>query len=301
LKLSPSTLGFLSGLLAYSLWGVFPLFFYLLRAVPATEVLLHRVVWSCLFVALILLTLGWRKSVIAAVRTASVLKGLLLSSMLISANWLVFIWAVANGRVLESSLGYFLTPLFSVFLARVFLRETLNNSQRAAILLAGCGVLWLVLRIGYLPWVSLVLALSFSLYGLVRKQVAVNTLTGLTVETAMLTPLALGYWVYLVSRGEENFGTGGLELSLLLVASGIITALPLLLFASATRRLSLSVVGFMMYINPTLQFLTALFILDEPFSMEQLIGFCFIWCALLVFTLGTVSKRLPADQRCTEV
>lgn len=301
MKPSPSTLGFLYGLLAYSLWGFFPLFFHLLRTVPATEVLLHRVVWSFLFVALILLALGWRNRIIAAVRTASVLKGLLLSSVLISSNWLVFIWAVANERVLESSLGYFLTPLFSVFLARVFLRETLNNSQRIAIPLAACGVLWLVLRIGYMPWVSLVLALSFSLYGLVRKQVAIHTLTGLTLETALLTPLALGYWVYLVSQGEEHFGTGGPELSLLLVAGGILTALPLLLFASATRRLSLSVVGFMMYINPTLQFLIALFVLEEPFSMEQLIGFCFIWCALLVFALGTVGRHPQLEQRSPEV
>ena len=293
--------GFLYGLIAYSLWGVFPLFFYLLRTVPASEVLLHRIIWSFLFVAAILLLLGWQQRVTAAVTSPALLRGLLLSSFLVSFNWLVFIWAVGNGRVLESSLGYFLTPLFSVFLARVFLAERLNREQAIAILLAVAGVGWLVMRLGALPWVSLALAISFGLYGLVRKRLAVDTLTGLTVETALLTPLALAYWIYLILQQQASFYHAGWSMSLLLIVSGIVTATPLLLFASAARRLSLTVVGFMMYINPSLQFLVGLYVLHEPFSVDQLIGFCFIWSALAVFTAGTIRGRPAAAYRSTDV
>lgn len=294
-------MGFLSGLLAYSLWGVFPLFFHLLRAVPSTEVLLHRIIWSFLFVSIILFSMGWYHRALQAIKTSSLIKGLLFSSFLVSFNWLVFIWAVSNGRVLESSLGYFLTPLVSVFLARIFLQEHLNSWQVAAILLACLGGLWLILRIGYLPWVSLALAISFGLYGLVRKRLPVDTLTGLTVETALLLPLALTYWLYLGTQGTAFFYQGGVQITLLLVASGIITAIPLLLFASATKRLSLTAVGFMMYINPTLQFLIGLYVLHEPFSVDQLIGFCFTWCALLVFSIGVVRKGQQHNYRATDV
>jgi len=245
--------------------------------------------------------MGWYNRALSAIKSPSLIKGLLFSSFLVSFNWLVFIWAVANGRVLESSLGYFLTPLVSVFLARVFLQETMNPWQVMAILLACLGGLWLILRIGYLPWVSLALAISFGLYGLVRKRLPVDTLSGLTVETALLLPLALAYWLYLTAQGEGFFYREGMHISLLLMASGIVTATPLLLFASATKRLSLTAVGFMMYINPTLQFLIGLYILHEPFSFDQLIGFCFIWCALLVFSIGVMRSGQHRYYRATDV
>jgi len=279
--------GLLSGFLAYGMWGVFPLFFHLLRSVPSTEVLLHRVIWSFIFVAIIMALLGRRDRILKAMQTPGLMRGLFYSSLLVSLNWLVYIWSVAQGRVLESSLGYFLTPLVSVFLARVFLKEELSHSRRWAIGIAAAGILWLILQLGYLPWISLVLAVSFGLYGLVRKQLAVDTLTGLTLETAILLPLAVGYWVYLLLHGESLFYVAGKELTYLLMLSGIVTALPLLLFASAAKKLSLSAIGFMMYINPTLQFLIAVFILQESFDQNQLIGFGFIWCALIVFTLGS--------------
>lgn len=301
MKPSESTLGFVFALLAYSLWGIFPLFFHLLSSVPSTEVLLHRVIWSFVFVSCVLLIMGWQHRFVRALTSPSLLKGLFFSSILVSLNWLVFIWAVAQARVVECSLGYFLTPLVSVFLARVFLRESLNKSQMWAIGLATAGVIWLIVKIGYLPWVSLVLAITFGLYGLVRKQLDVDTLSGLTVETILLLPLAIIFWIYLVSRGESTFTLQIDDTSLLLISSGIVTALPLLLFASATKKLSLTVIGFMMYINPTLQFLSALIILHEPFSMDQLIGFCFIWCALIVFTYGTVTSARSSGYRPTDV
>jgi chloramphenicol-sensitive protein RarD len=275
------------------MWGVFPLFFHLLREIPSTEVLLHRVIWSFLFVSLLLLAMGWHVRPWRVLKTPRLMMGLLLSAFLVSFNWLVFIWAVAQGRVLESSLGYFLTPLVSVFLARFFLREVINRAQFSAILIALAGILWLLLRLGYLPWVSLLLALSFGLYGLVRKRLEVDPLTGLSVETGLLLPLALVYWGYLLGQQQDHFMQLQPDYAWLLMASGLVTSLPLLFFAAATRRLSLTVVGFMMYINPSLQFVVALWLLDEPFNRDQLIGFCFIWVALVVFSLGSMPR--PRD------
>ncbi len=289
--------GLMFGFMAYGMWGVFPLFFHQLRLIPASEVLMHRIIWSFIFVLGILLVLGWSKRLLKALANPSLRRGLIFSSLLVSFNWLVFIWAVSNGRVLESSLGYFLTPLVSVFLAYVFLKEAISTAQLIAILLAACGVLWLLIRLGYLPCVSLALAISFGLYGLMRKQLKVDSLTGLTLETALLLPLALLFWVYLGIQGQSHFYFNGWRDSLLLMASGMVTALPLLLFASATKRLSLTVVGFMMYINPSLQFLLALFVLHEPFNVDQLIGFCFIWVALVIFTLGSISTHKHQQQQ----
>jgi chloramphenicol-sensitive protein RarD len=260
------------------------------------EVLLHRVIWSFIFVTAILLVRGWQGRFLSAWKQPALLRGLALSSLLVSVNWLIFIWAVGQGRVLESSLGYFLTPLVSVFLARVFLHEQLNRQQIVAIILATCGVLWLVLKLGQVPWVSISLALSFGLYGLARKKIEVDTVTGLGVETALLLPIAIVYWIYLSISDVSHFSTSDMDHLLLLMASGVVTATPLLLFAFAARRLTLTVVGFMMYINPSLQFAGALWILEEPFNQDQFIGFCFIWAALLVFSLGTIRRGQSVEQ-----
>lgn len=291
MNFSQTTQGFVYGFLAYSMWGIFPLFFHLLRDVPSTEVLLHRVVWSFIFVLMILLIRRWHQRLWVAVKNYALLRGLFFSAFLVSLNWLIYIWAVAQGRVVESSLGYFLTPLVSVFLARVFLQEKLNRKQLLAIILAAVGIIWLVVRLGYLPWISLALAISFGLYGLVRKRLDVDTLTGLTIETGLLLPLGISYWIYLIQQQSDHFFQSADNYTLLLLACGAVTSIPLLLFASAARKLSLSVIGFMMYINPTMQFLIALLILEEPFSQDQFIGFCFIWAGLIVFTLGSIKKR----------
>lgn len=250
---------------------------------------MHRIIWSFVFVFIIILALKRKHLFFQAIKSPHLLKNLLLSALLISSNWLIFIWAVAEHRVVETSLGYFITPLVSVFLARTFLGETLNQWQKLAIILASLGLGWLILRIGYLPWVSLSLAITFGWYGLVRKQVAVDTLTGLAVETTLLLPVAICYWLFMWFAGEAAYlFPENNQIMMLLVLSGIVTAMPLLLFASAAKKLSLSAIGFMMYINPTMQFLTALYILDEPFDINQLIGFSFIWCALIVFSIGSL-------------
>lgn len=286
--------GLLYGFLAYAMWGVFPLFFHLLRAVPSTEVLLHRVVWSFLFVSITVLLLGRHQRIVHSLSQRHVVRALLISSLLVSINWLVYIWSVAQGRVVESSLGYFLTPLVSVFLARVFLKEALSKGRQLAIGLATIGILWLIYRMGFLPWISLVLAVSFGLYGLVRKQVKLDTLTALTIETAFMLPLALIYWGYLLDSGASSFDFNHMEITTLLMVSGIVTAAPLLFFASAAKKLSLSALGFMMYINPTLQFLIAIFVLQENFDHNQLIGFSFIWLALIVFSIDSL-KPAPIN------
>lgn len=289
MRLNITHQGLATGLLAYTIWGFFPLFFHLLRSVPAIDVLMHRIIWSFVFVFIIILALKRKHLFFQAIKSPHLLKNLLLSALLISSNWLIFIWAVAEHRVVETSLGYFITPLVSVFLARTFLGETLNQWQKLAIILASLGLGWLILRIGYLPWVSLSLAITFGWYGLVRKQVAVDTLTGLAVETTLLLPVAICYWLFMWFAGEAAYlFPENNQIMMLLVLSGIVTAMPLLLFASAAKKLSLSAIGFMMYINPTMQFLTALYILDEPFDINQLIGFSFIWCALIVFSIGSL-------------
>ncbi len=288
---NPQYLGLIYGLSAYIIWGTFPLFFHLLKGIEPLQVLTQRVIWSFLFVAIIMLVMRRWPAARATFRSRTVLASLLLSSLMIATNWLLFIWGVSEGRVLECSLGYFLTPLVSVLLARVFLQEQLDRFRLAACLLAVIGVLWQVVSLGTLPWLSLALAASFGLYGLVRKQMPVDSLTGLSVETGLLLPLALAYWLYLESQGSSQFMAGHLQTDLLLMASGVVTALPLLLFAAGTKKLTLSAIGFMMYINPTMQFFTAVYLFKEPFSSQQLIGFIFIWAALTVFSIGALRQE----------
>ncbi|MEZ5480013.1 MAG: EamA family transporter RarD [Thiolinea sp.] len=285
LRHSPSGLAY--GLAAYVIWGFFPLYFHYLAVIPAPEVLAQRIVWSFVFVAALILVLGRQAAVRKALASAATRRALLLSAVLVTINWLTFIWAVAQQRVMESSFGYFLTPLVSVLLARLFLQEHLNRYQVLACVLALLGVGWQLIGMGKLPWVSLTLALSFGFYGLVRKQAAADSLTGLGVETGLLLPFALAHWGWLLWSGQGHSAEAGLWPNVLLLASGVLTALPLLLFASAAKQLSLSIIGFMMYINPTLQFLIGVFVLHEPFSTPQLISFCFIWSALLVFSYGS--------------
>jgi chloramphenicol-sensitive protein RarD len=277
--------GLLLAISAYGIWGCFPLFFSLLSGVSAFEVLAHRIVWAYFFTGLVILGLGRRKQLAALIANRRALAWLSLSAVLITINWLVFIWAVSAGRVLESSLGYFLTPLVSLFLGRLLLKESMNRLQVIAGLLATAAVLFELFALGRLPWVSLVLACSFGLYGLVRKMQPVDSLNGLQVETMVILPLALLYLVWLWTTGDMMFSRNIADTSLLITA-GALTAVPLLLFAAAARRLDLIVVGFIMYLNPTLQFLSAVFILDEAYPPQRLLTFIVIWIAMGFFLAG---------------
>lgn len=299
MRLSEQKQGLVYGLTAYTIWGLFPWYFHLLIQVDPWQVLTQRIIWSFLFVSVIVLLLRHWTPIKAALTQSKILLGLCLSSLLIAANWLIFIWAVGQDRVVESSLGYFITPLVSVLLARIFLKESLDFYRLTAVILALMGVLWLILQLGLIPWVSLSLAASFGFYGLVRKTVPVDSLTGLWIETGILLPFALIWWIWLETQGQSQLLSEGLQTTSLLIFLGALTAIPLLLFASAAKRLSLTTVGFMMYINPTMQFLTAIYWLKEPFSQQQLIAFLFIWVALVVFSIGAIrqqNERPPLNQ-----
>ena len=284
--------GLLMALAAYILWGCFPLFFNLLSHVPSIEVLANRIIWSMVATLLVIIALGKRDTLLSLLRNAQLMKWLALTSLLISANWLIFIWAVAQHRVMEASLGYYMTPLVSLLLARILLKESLHPLQAIAGALAAIAVFWELYSLGSLPWVSLTLAITFGFYGLVRKRYPVDGLSGLTVETLLIFPIAMTWLLWQFWSPAHNLLFGeNVNTTLLLMASGIVTAVPLLLFAAAAKRLDLSVVGFIMYINPTMQFLIAVLIFKEDFPPQRLVTFVIIWTALVLFMWGMWQSR----------
>ena len=282
--------GVMAATTAFVIWGLFPLYLRPLTYVPALEILAHRVAWCLLFVLGWLAWKGRLGEVAAAMRDRGVLARLVLSAGLIAVNWGLYVWAVSNGRVLEASLGYFIGPLVNVLLGVVALHERLNPRQWTAVALAAVGVAWLTAAAGGLPWVSLVLAFSFGIYGMVRKVADVAAVPGLAVETLLLAPLALGFIGWLHAHGTGAFGKPPLHVGLLLAGSGLITALPLALFATGARLIPYSVVGIIQYIGPTLQLLLGVFLYGEPFAGARAIGFCVIWAGLAVFVADSLLR-----------
>ena len=278
------------GLLAYGIWGFFPLYFRQLSHVSPMDVLSNRAVWACIFVGL-LLTLrgGWGK-VLAVFKTPRQFAMLALAALLVGSNWLMFLWAVANQQVVASSLGYFLTPLVNVLLGLLVLKERLNKLEWISVALAIAAIANEIIALGSLPWVSLFLAATFGTYGLVRKQVPVDALSGLWLETLAMLPVCGIYALWMAQSGHLVFAPeSGLTASLL-IGAGILTALPLMFFAAATQRLDLATVGMLMYINPTMQFITAIWIFGEPLETSRLLSFALIWCGLLVFSWSMWQK-----------
>ncbi len=269
---------------AYILWGMFPLYFKLLQGVAAPQILMHRIIWSLAFV---LAALAWRRQwqwLRKVLRQPRVLLGFGVSALLLSSNWLLYIWAVNGGRVVDASLGYFITPLVNVLLGYLLLKEKLRPLQWASIALAAAGVGWLTWQGGQLPWIGLLLAATFGTYGLLRKTAALGPLEGLTLETLLLVPLALGYLALLNAQDQNTFHGASSATRWLLAASGPITAIPLLLFAAGARRIPLSTLGFLQYIAPTLQLLLGVWLYREPFGGARLAGFVTIWAALAVYS-----------------
>lgn len=293
----PARRGILLGLSAYMVWGFFPAYFKALAGAAPLEIVAHRIAWSALLLLLLSLLRGRSQALRSAFGQRRVLLTLCGSTLLIATNWLVFIYAVEGGEVLQSSLGYFINPLVSILLGFVFLGERLNRPQQVSLLLAAGGVLYLALQGGEVPWIALILAWSFGLYGLLRKIAQVDALIGLTVETLLLAPLATGYLVWLQSQGESAFLAGSLRHNLLLPLAGAVTALPLLCFAGAARRLRLATVGFLQYITPTLHFVLAVGLFGEPFSAIHLVSFSCIWAGLAIYTADALRqlgiKRSP--------
>jgi chloramphenicol-sensitive protein RarD len=287
--------GIVFGLLAYAMWGFFPLFFRQLAHVSPMDVLSNRAVWACVFVGVLLsLRRQWHK-VAAVFGSARQVLLLLNAALLIGTNWLVFLWAVANQQVVASSLGYFLTPLVNVLLGLLVLKERLNRLEWLSVALALAAMVNEIVAIGHLPWVSLVLAGTFGTYGLVRKQLPVDAVSGLWLETLAMLPVCALYALWQAPSGHAVFTGHDPATTVLLVGSGALTALPLLAFAAATQRLDLASVGMLMYINPTLQFVTAIWVFGEPLRRAQLLSFGLIWLGLLVFSYSAWRKyRRPA-------
>ncbi|MBL0730715.1 EamA family transporter RarD [Piscinibacter sp. HJYY11] len=277
-------IGALYAALAFALWGIFPLYFRQIASVPSGEILVHRIVWSLVFV-LVVLTLRRQWAWVRPVLTQpKVLLAFAASAVLLSANWLTYIWAVNNGHVIEASLGYFINPLVNVLLGYTVLHERLRRMQWVALGIAAAGVLWLTVLAGRPPWIALALAGSFGLYGLLRKVATLGALEGLTLETLILAPIAmavLGFWI---SQGTSVFPAPDASTNLWLIAAGPITAIPLLLFAAGARRISLTTLGLLQYIGPTIQLALGVWLFHEPFSAERLMGFVLIWSALALYS-----------------
>lgn len=279
--------GVLAGLAAYALWGMFPVYFKLIGMVSPVEVLTHRIVWAIPFGALIIYSRRQWKEVGHALTDRSTLAWLSLSALCISVNWFIYIWAVQNDRIFEASLGYYINPLVFVLASVVLMGERLRRLQLVAVCLAAFGVLYLTISGGVFPWAALSLALLFTGYGVIRKQVAIGAMPGLFIETTLLMPFALGYLVLLVLDGSAALTHGGAGLTGLLMLAGPITVIPLLLFAVAARRLTLTTVGFMQFLAPTLQFLTGLYY-GEHLTSAHLVCFVCIWVAVLCFSYDAV-------------
>lgn len=273
---------------AFSIWGLFPLYFKAVAYIPPFEVLSHRILWTAVFVGLILLLSGRMKKVRAIFKDRKLLGTLLVSSLLVSTNWLVFIWAVANNMVLESSLGYFINPLVSVALGMIFLKERLRLWQGIAVGLSVIAVGNLIIGHGTVPWVALTVAITFGFYGLVRKVAVVDAYSGLLVETLIILPPVLAYLVYIGIEGTGVFDISNIKQTGLLMMAGIMTASPLVLFAIAAKRLRLSTVGFFQYIAPTGHFLLAVFLYDEPFTDARKVTFSLIWLALGLYSFDSI-------------
>lgn len=288
-----TTTGVYYALAAFLFWGGIPVYFKAVGHLPALEVLAHRIVWSLLLLAVIA-TFARRWQVIAAaLRDRRTCLLLAFTTLILSVNWLVFIWAVNAGRVLESSLGYYINPLVNVLLGVVVLREKIGPWRGLAILLAVIGVLNLTLQGDGVPWVALTLAFTFGTYGLIRKTVKIDSIEGLLVETAIMLPFALAYLVWIAMTGAGSFGQIGWDTDVLLMLSGAVTALPLIWFTAAARRLDYSTVGFFQYIAPSVHLLLAVFLYGEAFTRAHLITFACIWIGLGIYTLRSlaVSRR----------
>jgi chloramphenicol-sensitive protein RarD len=290
--------GILYAAACYSAWGLFPLYFKALHTIPSIEILLHRMLWALIF---LLFVLAWRKQwswLPEVVRQPKLLAGFVASALLLSANWFLYIWSINNDRIIDASLGYFMTPLVNVFLGFVLLKERLRHVQWLAVACAALGVIWLSLQTGHPPWIALILATTFGMYGLLRKTAALGALEGLSLETMLLFPFAFAYLVYLALHGQSVFAYSPTQTQLLLLAAGPITAIPLLMFAAAARRIPMATLGLMQYISPSLQLIIGVWLYHEQFSHERMLGFIGIWTGLVLYSIDGL--RVNFAQKPTE-
>jgi chloramphenicol-sensitive protein RarD len=286
--------GLMAAAASFVIWGCFPLYLKPLNHIDSLQVVSHRVAWACVLLLIWLGVRGELRDLGKLFTNRAMLSRLLLSAVLITANWLGYVWGVAHGRVLEASLGYFINPLANVLLGVLILRERLNAAQWTSVAVAAAAVIYVGVATGTPPWIALTVATSFSLYGLVRKVIQVEALQGLAVETLVLAPLALGYLVWCELNGTGVFGHSGAVENALLLGCGPITAVPLFLFAYGARLIPYSTVGLLLYITPSLQMLSGIFLYHESFSGARAIGFAMIWVALLIYVIDGVRRSRQA-------
>jgi len=290
------TAGILYAGAAFSIWGVLPLYWDHLSVVPPIELSVHRMVWCAIFAAGVTLARGRLATVWNAVRTRKILGALAISSLLIAANWTIYIWAIATQQLVEASLGYFINPLLSIVLGIVFLGERLSRVRIAAIALAAVAVAVQVVEVGHFPWIALSLALSFGFYGYMRKLIPVDPLDGLTIETCLLFPVTAGALLFWAWNGTGVFPSAHLPLDTMLLAGGPVTAVPLALFAAGARRVRMSTLGFLQYLSPSITLIVATVILSEKFSLVDAVTFGCVWAALVLISLEGQATRLLARQ-----
>ncbi|WP_339180511.1 EamA family transporter RarD [Oceanobacillus sp. FSL W7-1293] len=285
---------------AYLLWGIFPIYWKFLEHVPAGEVLAHRIVWSLIFmIFLVLVTGNWRE----LIETVHELKkdkkktiAIITASIVISINWFLFIFSVQHGHVLQASLGYYINPLISILLAVFVLKEKTTKGQVLSFLLAGIGVVYLTLSYGVFPWISLLLAITFGFYGLIKKTLHLHAMYGLTIETLVVAPIALLYLLFVPSEGSFTFSPLFAADNLLLIGAGGVTAIPLLLFAAGAKRIPLAMVGFLQYVAPTIMFFLGVFLYNETFTVHHMITFALIWAALIIY-MASIYRDAPRRKR----
>ncbi|MFS1512885.1 EamA family transporter RarD [Chengkuizengella sp. SCS-71B] len=298
-------IGTLYSLAAYVLWGLLPIYWKWIEHVPAGEILAHRIVWSFVFVIGIIYVTKksstFRQQIYLFWKTPKSMIPVLIAGMLISCNWFIYIWAVNHEQIVEASLGYYMNPLLSVLLGVIVLREKMSNWHIIALFFAGIGVAILTIQHGQIPLISIALALSFALYGLVKKIIKLDSVFSLAIETALVLPIALIYLSSLQGRGAGTFLTSSLSTTILLICTGVATALPLLFFAEGLQRISLSLNGFFQYLAPTISLILAIFVYHEPFSKIQLISFMFIWSGLILFTLSSTNLARVSEKKTASV
>ncbi|TPH15668.1 EamA family transporter RarD [Litorilituus lipolyticus] len=283
--------GIFNALGAYFLWGFAPIYFKLLTDIAAGEILMHRVIWSSVFLLLMILAMKKSSALLTVLKQPKVIANLTLSASFLAVNWFIFIWAVNNDHLLDASLGYYINPLFNVALGMIFFHERLRKNQAIAVGLATLGVLIQVITLGELPVISLALAGSFGIYGLLRKKLHVDSFIGLFIESLLMLPIALIYWFLFVESETANMLANETSLNITLIMAGIVTTAPLLCFTAAAKRLTLSTLGFFQYLGPSIMFLLATFYYQETMKLAELVTFIFIWAALVIYSLDSLKHK----------
>jgi chloramphenicol-sensitive protein RarD len=291
--------GFAFALAAYLLWGFLPLFMKAVAHIPVAEVIAHRIVWSIPIAGLVLIWLGRTADISRALKSPRTLAMAGLTAALVAVNWGIYVWSIANDRAIESALGYYINPLFSIFMGSVLLKEKLQTLQKLAVALAACAVGVLAWETGGLPWVSLGLTFSWGFYAFFRKTLPVGPNQGFFLEVLLLSPFALGWIIYVEATGQGHFGDTGAYDVMLLLLCGVVTAAPLMIYANGAKLLRLSTIGIMQYIAPTMIFITAVFVFKEPFSTAKMVAFALIWAALFAYTwsMFTTHRADRADRK----